>query len=47
MNTFNLFKQINKELEEKIGLFVSDYSLNYKIDGEQKDILCPILPNTV
>ena len=38
MNTFNLFKQIDEELEEKIGLNISDYFLNYDTDIEKKEI---------
>ncbi|WP_455467665.1 hypothetical protein [Streptococcus salivarius] len=47
MNTFNLFKQINEELEEKIGLNISDYFLNYDTDVEKKEILNSVEPNTI
>ena len=47
MNTFNLFKQIDEELEEKIGLNISDYFLNYDTDVEKKEILNSVEPNTI
>lgn len=47
MNTFNLFKQIDEELEEKIGLNISDYFLNYDTDIEKKEILNSVEPNTI
>ena len=44
MNTFSLFKQIDRKLYEEIGIEVEDYRISYYSEGEEIDFEMEVQP---
>ncbi|HFI0573366.1 TPA: hypothetical protein ACGO29_002066, partial [Streptococcus suis] len=44
MNTFSLFKQIDRKLYEEIGIEVEDYRISYYSEGEEIDFDMGVQP---